>query len=165
MKEIWAPIRDWQYEVSNLGNIRNTKRGNALVPYGNGSGYPKVSLYHQGKRLRMYVHRLVAEAFIPRKHGATEVNHIGGDPSNATSSNLEWVTSAENKQHARDFLGSFMGIPPRGVVVINKTTLETVTFPSTQEASRSLSITRENLIAVLKGRRKTVSGYTAFYKD
>lgn len=43
-----------------------------------------------------YVHRLVAEAFIPKPLGATEVDHIDGDRTNNNLTNLRWVTHKEN---------------------------------------------------------------------
>jgi len=47
-----------------------------------------------------YVHRIVAECFVPRPPGATEVNHKDGNKLNNRASNLEWVTHLENVRHA-----------------------------------------------------------------
>ena len=46
------------------------------------------------------LHGLVARAWVPRIEGKTYVNHIDGNKQNAAASNLEWVTMAENHQHA-----------------------------------------------------------------
>lgn len=46
------------------------------------------------------VHRLVAEAFIPRIKGKEIINHINGNKSNFAISNLEWCTIEENNIHA-----------------------------------------------------------------
>lgn len=45
----------------------------------------------------MYIHRLVADAFIPNPHGFDEVNHLDGNKSNNSVSNLEWCSCEQNK--------------------------------------------------------------------
>ena len=53
------------------------------------------------------VHRLVAQAFIPKTEedlelGRNLVNHLDGNPSHNWAWNLEWCTNGENMQHAVD---------------------------------------------------------------
>lgn len=95
------------YEVSNLGRVRSniksyqketmTYTDYYLISFqDNGHGY--LSLNYKGRNI--YLHRLVAEAFIPNPHNLPEVNHIDGNKYNNCVSNLEWVTRSENVKHA-----------------------------------------------------------------
>ena len=53
-----------------------------------------------GSKNKVLVHRLVAETFIPNPHNLTEVNHINGDKTDNSVSNLEWSSHADNVRHA-----------------------------------------------------------------
>lgn len=68
-------------------------------------GYPKVQLVgRDGVRRTVYVHRLVALAFVgnPDPEGRVEVDHVNGDHMDARAENLEWVTPEENVRRARE---------------------------------------------------------------
>jgi len=54
----------------------------------------------EGKQKHLYVHRLVAETFIPNPENKPCVNHIDGNSKNNNIGNLEWCTYAENVHHA-----------------------------------------------------------------
>lgn len=107
--EIWKDINGYEsiYQVSNLGNIRCLHFGNKnsnviknLKASFNNAGYLKIELHKDGKRKMFYVHRIVANAFIPNPNNLPQINHIDGDKTNNKISNLEWVTSKENINHA-----------------------------------------------------------------
>lgn len=88
------------YEISDDGRVRNIISGNVLHPWLN-VGYPMVQLFGYGIPQKFLVHRLVALYFIgPPPEGKIQVNHKDGTRTNNHVSNLEWVTAAENMQHA-----------------------------------------------------------------
>ena len=58
-------------------------------------------LHIEGRGLQ-YVHRLVAEAFVPNPACKPEVHHINHDPSDNHAANLMWVTHKENMQLAAE---------------------------------------------------------------
>lgn len=103
MQEIWKNTKYDNYEISNLGNIRNktTKRIRALS-VNKSNGYYKclLSLGEAGKTATVYAHRLVAEAFIANLDNKPQVNHIDGNKLNNNVNNLKWVTNQENQIHA-----------------------------------------------------------------
>jgi hypothetical protein len=48
-----------------------------------------------------YVHRLVAEKYLPNPHNLSIINHKDGNTSNNHIDNLEWTTKRKNCEHAR----------------------------------------------------------------
>lgn len=68
------------------------------------SGYKQVVLYLNDGIKALYVHRLVAEAFIQNPDKKLQVNHIDGNKLNNNVENLEWVTQKENCSHYRSML-------------------------------------------------------------
>ncbi len=68
-------------------------------------GYLQVTLYRDGIR-RVFVHRLVALSYLNHYYKfGLEVNHKDGIKVHNEVSNLEWVTSSENKRHRIAILG------------------------------------------------------------
>ena len=68
-----------------------------MVPASNGkSGHRFVRFRQNGRCKKVYVHRLVLEAFTGACPEGQECLHADGDPSNNEASNLRWGTRAEN---------------------------------------------------------------------
>ena len=97
MEEIWKPIKNFEnrYRVSNFGRIYSVKRNTIMKP-SMLNGYWRVTLHDGSKTNGYYVHRIVAEAFIPNPQNKPLVNHIDEDRANNLVSNLEWATFSEN---------------------------------------------------------------------
>lgn len=95
-------IKDFpQYTINEQGQVKNIKTGKLKEVFPNcQTTYFQVDLWKDNKGTRKYVHRLLAEAFIPNPLGLPEVNHIDGNRQNNALSNLEWVTGQQNKIHA-----------------------------------------------------------------
>lgn len=119
--EIWIDIKGFEgaYQISNLGSVRSldrvvtdkngnlkTVKGRMLSLINHTGGYLTTKIGKAGNR---YIHRLVAEAFLIKPEGKTEVNHIDGNKKNNTVENLEWVTPSENQLHSKA-----TGIAPTG---------------------------------------------------
>lgn len=63
-------------------------------------GYRFYSLNVGGKTKGHLTHRLVAKTYIPNPDNLPEVNHKDCNKTNNHVSNLEWVTSRQNYDHA-----------------------------------------------------------------
>lgn len=120
MDEIWKDIKGYEelYQVSSIGRVRSKTRIITFInKYGFKSEYKKpgqilkpntvssphyyaIDLHNNKNVERKYIHRLVAEAFIPNPNNKQVVNHIDYNTHNNNVNNLEWVTTAENVQHS-----------------------------------------------------------------
>ena len=97
--EVWKQYLDTQYEVSNLGNVRNKKTKVVLSQEDTGNGYLCVGLQiDKGVYKKTRVHRMVAMAFLEfqRTEERNEVDHINGNKSDNSVDNLRWCTHKEN---------------------------------------------------------------------
>jgi hypothetical protein len=92
-----CPIANHElYTITDKGEIYSGKLGIKLKPRKNTNGYLIVTL----DKKQLSVHRLVALHFIPNPYNYPEINHKDGNKENNDITNLEWVSSEENKQHA-----------------------------------------------------------------
>lgn len=86
-------------------NVRYTKHG-----------YGRVYMRREStnKREDVYIHRIIAELFIPNPNNLPEVNHLDNDRGNNKATNLEWISRIDNLNYAmtngnmkRNSLGQF----------------------------------------------------------
>lgn len=93
MQEIWLKYSE-EYSISNYGKVKNNKTEKVLNPRLNSKGYLRVRLF--GKEV--FVHRMVAECFLPPSTKEF-INHINGNKKDNRLSNLEYCTASENMLH------------------------------------------------------------------
>ena len=102
MSEVWKDIPEFdQYEVSDLGNVRNKKSQRVMIKFQSDSGYQRITLRCNKKYVTRDVHRLVALAFLPNPEGKATVNHKNRVKNDNRLENLEWATQREQILHAR----------------------------------------------------------------
>lgn len=162
MSEEWRPVRDFEgfYSVSNKGRIRRDAPahgavvGRILTP-GIRNGYPYVNLHRGDQPVKMYVHALVAHAFIRERQAKEEVNHIDGDKRNAQFTNLEYVSRGANMRHANR-----IGLAPvrehRHNAKLTRAAAEEIRrlsgALSQQELAERFRVHRSTICDVLRGR-------------
>lgn len=88
------------YFITTNGSLFNSKTNKWLKGQTNKFGYHTYNISIDGEKKRLYAHRMVAETYLTKPENKTEVNHKDGNKLNNDVSNLEWVTSFENKYHA-----------------------------------------------------------------
>lgn len=159
MNEVWKVINGFEaYKVSNYGRVYSTKTLRLLKPLKHTRGYLQVQL---GRKNKLLVHRLVAEAFLPNDSNKPFINHIDGNKANNCVSNLEWVTQYENMQHA-----STAGLlTTRAIEQLDTNGNVIGTFGSIAEAQAALGHPgKTNIGYCLQGHTHTAYGYGWRYK-
>ena len=162
-KEIWKDVVGYEglYKVSNKGNVYSVARkdtigrkcgGRMLKPLSHKVGYLQVQLHKNGKMKNKYIHRLVAEAFIPNPESFLEINHLDEVKDNNELSNLEWCTREHNNNY-----GKRTEKVSKKVRAINIKTGEVLTFNSIREAGRKGYI-REYVSKACRGVCNTGGG-------
>lgn len=164
----------WYY-VSEEGDVYSVFSGELkkMSPVATGNGYLSVTLYKEPQvPIRRYVHRLVAEAFIPNPENKPQVNHIDGDKTNNRVENLEWVTQNENQRHrfrvlghVNPMLGKKGVLHPCSKIVLQIKNNEIIAeFYGASEAQRFTGVNKSNITTCCKGRTKSAGGYQWRYK-
>lgn len=147
------------YFVSSLGRFKNRK-GVIMQNYKpHHSGY----IYLRVNIDKYALHRLVALMFIPNTENKPFVNHIDGNKTNNSVSNLEWVTCAENNihNHKTGLIKPFT----RKVGQYDLDMNEINRFDSIREAAKSLQILEQTIKGVLYKKQNTGGGFIWKYLD
>lgn len=167
--EIWKDIIGYEgyYQVSNLGNVKNTQTNKILTGDTNSRGYRRVTLYSPIKK-KFFVHRLVALHFCECANDELVVNHIDGNKLNNTATNLEWVTRSQNDLHAYklNLRKAHPCIFKHRILAYDKNTLELVkVYENTQACVEDLQVARSNIYNCCNGKQKSCKGYILKYEE
>lgn len=89
------------YAVTSCGKVWSYRKNGFLNICKKSNGYSVVNLTKDGKHKTFTVHRLVAEAYLRKPLGATEVNHKDENKNNNCVNNLEWCNHAYNMNYSK----------------------------------------------------------------
>lgn len=114
----YIPGYEGVYTVSPEGEIFNSDGKSRKFGIHRG-GYRQITLFRKDKTTEIkYVHRVVAEAYLPNPEGLPVVNHIDGDRANNRVENLEWTTQGDNIRKAMAKRGNWLARAPRRKVAV-----------------------------------------------
>lgn len=168
MKEIWKDIKGYEglYQVSNLGKVKslnyNHTKKEQLIKQEITTDHLRCTL-HNKKSKHIFVHRLVAEAFLPNPNNYPIINHKDGNPLNNNVNNLEWCTYKHNMNHALK----------TGLINMNKILMkDKITNKTIREFKNILELRREiklkgytHIYDCCRGERKSAYGYKWEYGE
>lgn len=154
------------YEVSNLGRVRNKSTYHILKGRLCINGYYQVNLKRNdnNKFQNYYIHRLVAEMWIPNLENKPSVNHIDGNKNNNCLDNLEWLTFSEQQQHRYNVLNKKNSGKKRKIGQYDKFENLINIFDSVEEAALYFGKTRQNIDSALHHKKNQQTAYGYIWK-
>jgi len=145
------------YFLTEDGRIYSNKRNplKLITPQKNYRGYYYIDLYDSKTKCRKYMHRLVAETYIPNPNNLPQVNHIDKNKSNNYINNLEWTTNHKNAIH------SFCSYKWTIQNIINNEIVEIINL---RQFCRDNDLTYGGLYQTLNGKSKHHKNYKIISK-
>ena len=173
------------YKVSNFGrilslNYRNTGKADLMTPVEDKGGYFKVGFWKNREYKKCYVHRLVAQTFLPNPENLPEVNHKDENKKNnfvflnedgsvdKEKSNIEWKTHKDNINHGthneRSAKARTNGKQSKRVLQLSLSGDLIREWPSTAECGRN-GFDHSAVAACCRGEKKQYKGFLWMYAD
>lgn len=161
--EEWRPLDfDARYEISNTGKVRNVKTMRLLKQTLNKDGYLTLSFKINDKYTSKFVHKLVANAFIPNPNNYTEINHIDEDKSNNCVENLEWCSRQYNINYGERNAKASNKMKGKSKYIYHKLDDEgniLASYPTSILAAEDNFVDESSIRACIYGKSKTSAGF------
>jgi hypothetical protein len=175
MGEIWKDIPEYEgvYKISTEGKILSLTRTyirESGVPLNlkqkerrcrlDEKGYLRVQLWKNNKPKNHRLHQLLGITFIPNPYNYDTINHIDGDKTNNSLSNLEWCSSDHNTKEAIR-----IGLIKTRPIAKKKHNIILGVYTSITEAANKEGLERSSIFRCLSGKYKFYKGYTWEYVE
>ena len=179
----WRKTKYEFYEVSDEGLVRsvdkivNSKGGSKRLCKGrvlrmteDKDGYYTVCIHDKGEQFPIFVHRLVAEAFIPNIEDLPIVDHKNGNKQDNRLENLRWFTIHQNNSteiaRKRKSVSAFKRKDNKKKIIQYSINGDLIAdYDSTMEAERNTNVNHSSIIRCCKGKQKEAGGYIWKYKN
>ena len=161
------------YSINENGEVKNNKTNKLLKQSQHKNGYMSVSIkITNGSYKQYYVHRLVAEAFLPNLNNLTDVNHKDYNKQNNSVENLEWCSRSDNLKHSYNYENhnknrkhvkelAAKNHEKMKIKVMQRTLSGefVAEYNSMREAEEKTGIPIQNISSVTSGKRRSAGGY------
>ena len=162
MQEIWRTMKEHSnYEVSNLGKIKNKTTGRIRKTSINNKGYEQFIIYIDKKQKSFYVHRVVANNFLENFNNLPEVNHKDENKLNNCVDNLEWCDGCYNLHYGTRIERIINKKKPLYIKIIQKDKNKNIIkiWENIDEIVCNNNYHRSNIYKCCQGKLKTAYGY------
>lgn len=156
-----------KYLIFEDGAIYSLKSKKYLKPIKKSTGYYAVNLFDDNGIPKMFfIHRLVAENFIPNPNNYTDINHIDENKANNDVNNLEWCNKSYNENfgskkkreiQTKTDTNKINGHKQISQYDLNNNFIKK--WDSLSQAATTLNISIGNISSAIHGVRKTAGGY------
>jgi hypothetical protein len=157
--EIWKEVVGYEglYWISNFARLKNRLGYISNGYLHNKHGYKKVRLYKNRIKKDLFLHRVVAMAFIENPYNKPVINHIDHNPSNNCVDNLEWCTQKENMMYA----SKHNRLNRNGVKILDKNT--GIVYDSIKLAAEAYNLKPNSLQYTLYRDKNNKSNFAKIY--
>ena len=145
------------YAVTPEGEVYGYKRRKFLKPMTNYKGYLYVVLYKDNEHKHYFIHRLVAETYIPNLENLPQINHKDENKTNNCLQNLEWCDASYNINY-----GTRNDKIKKPILQFTLDGEFVREWPSTTDVGKKV---KSSICECLKGKQKTAYGYLWKYKN
>ena len=149
------------YAVTSCGKVWSYRNECFLKPINDRKGYLYVNLYKDKENKHCYIHRLVAEAYIPNPENLPQVNHKDENKANNCLQNLEWCDAKYNINYGTCItkISNSRKIPILQYDLDGNFIRE---WPSATDVGREV---KGFICKCLKGKTKSAYGFVWKYKE